>query len=163
MSAGASDYSVKGQISPTSSSVRSATPSSVSASSASCQSHKMEALGTLAGGIAHDFNNILAAIIGFSEIASDQPRGTQGEAPEEDHRWRGIRGTGRGQADPHIFSRETEQEKKPLSIERRRQGNPRASPGVHAFDHQHQFKRGKRIVLRAGGPRARCSRCSTSA
>jgi PAS domain S-box-containing protein len=30
---------------------------------------KMEAIGTLAGGIAHDFNNILAAILGFSEMA----------------------------------------------------------------------------------------------
>lgn len=30
---------------------------------------KMEAIGTLAGGIAHDFNNILAAIIGFTELA----------------------------------------------------------------------------------------------
>ena len=36
------------------------------------QAMKMEAIGTLAGGIAHDFNNILAAIIGFSEIAKDQ-------------------------------------------------------------------------------------------
>lgn len=33
------------------------------------QAHKMEAIGTLAGGIAHDFNNILAAIIGFTELA----------------------------------------------------------------------------------------------
>lgn len=32
------------------------------------QSHKMEAIGTLAGGIAHDFNNILAAIIGYTEM-----------------------------------------------------------------------------------------------
>ncbi len=32
------------------------------------QSHKMEAVGTLAGGIAHDFNNILGAIIGFGQI-----------------------------------------------------------------------------------------------
>jgi PAS domain S-box-containing protein len=30
---------------------------------------KMEAIGTLAGGIAHDFNNILAAIMGYTEIA----------------------------------------------------------------------------------------------
>lgn len=33
------------------------------------QSHKMEAIGTMAGGIAHDFNNILAAIIGYTELA----------------------------------------------------------------------------------------------
>jgi PAS domain-containing protein len=33
------------------------------------QVHKMQAIGTLAGGIAHDFNNILAAILGFTELA----------------------------------------------------------------------------------------------
>jgi len=33
------------------------------------QSQKMEALGAFAGGIAHDFNNILAAILGYAEIA----------------------------------------------------------------------------------------------
>ncbi len=33
--------------------------------------HKMEAIGTMAGGIAHDFNNILAAIIGYTDMAYD--------------------------------------------------------------------------------------------
>lgn len=33
------------------------------------QSHKMEAIGTLAGGIAHDFNNILSILFGFIDLA----------------------------------------------------------------------------------------------
>jgi len=33
------------------------------------ETQKMESLGTLAGGIAHDFNNILAAILGYAELA----------------------------------------------------------------------------------------------
>ncbi len=35
------------------------------------QALKMEAIGTLAGGIAHDFNNILAAILGYADMAKD--------------------------------------------------------------------------------------------
>ncbi len=37
------------------------------------QSHKMEAIGTLAGGIAHDFNNIPAVIIGYADMAMEEP------------------------------------------------------------------------------------------
>ena len=36
------------------------------------RAQKMEAIGTLAGGIAHDFNNILAAILGYVELAKLQ-------------------------------------------------------------------------------------------
>jgi len=42
------------------------------------QVQKIQAIGTLAGGIAHDFNNILAAILGYSELALyDVPHGSR--------------------------------------------------------------------------------------
>jgi PAS domain S-box-containing protein len=39
------------------------------------QSHKLEAIGTLAGGIAHDFNNVLSPIIGYAEMALEDLAG----------------------------------------------------------------------------------------
>ena len=39
------------------------------------------------------------------------------------------------------FSRKTEQEKKPLQLERHRQGDRQVLAGVHPVDHQHQDQR----------------------
>ncbi len=78
------------------------------------QVHKMEAVGTLAGGIAHDFNNILAAIIGFSEMARDKaPEGSPARSHMERIFAAGIRG--RDLVKQILaFGRQAEQEKLPL-------------------------------------------------
>ena len=80
------------------------------------QAHKMEAIGTLAGGIAHDFNNILAAIIGFTEMAIDDAvKGTLLKRSMQQVLKAGLRG--RDLARQILtFSRKTEYERKPLSL-----------------------------------------------
>jgi len=80
------------------------------------QAQKMEAIGTLAGGIAHDFNNVLAAIIGFSQIARDKtPEGSPARSHMERVLAAGIRG--RDLVKQILaFSRKAEQEKQPLKL-----------------------------------------------
>ncbi len=80
------------------------------------QAQKMEALGTLTGGIAHDFNNILSAVIGFTEIAKDRTPADSGVQRQLARILEaGIRGRDLVR---HMlqFSRQTEQEKKPLPL-----------------------------------------------
>ncbi|MGD0229026.1 MAG: GAF domain-containing protein [Syntrophorhabdales bacterium] len=80
------------------------------------QAQKMEALGTLAGGIAHDFNNMLAAIIGFTEIAKDRiPRDSGVQRQLARVLDAGIRGRELVKR-MLTFSRQTKQEKKPLPL-----------------------------------------------
>lgn len=81
------------------------------------QAQKMEALGTLAGGIAHDFNNVLAAILGYIELArlditeTDPVRKSIDQIYKAAQRARNLVG--------HIlsFSRQTAHEKRPVFMQ----------------------------------------------
>lgn len=80
------------------------------------QSQKMEALGSLAGGIAHDFNNVLFAITGYTELALSA---SPGDSIAKRHLEQVLGAAGRAtDLVKHIltFSREREQEKRPLLI-----------------------------------------------
>jgi len=82
------------------------------------QGQKMEALGTLTGGIAHDFNNILAAIIGFAEMAKG--RAPAGSRQEHDIR-RVLEAALRGRdlvRQMLTFSRTSEHEREPVQLSR---------------------------------------------
>jgi PAS domain S-box-containing protein len=80
------------------------------------QAQKMEALGALAGGIAHDFNNILAAIVGYAELA-------RMTIPAENEAYDAIGETlkAAGRATDLVrqiltFSRQKEQERRVISL-----------------------------------------------
>ncbi len=80
------------------------------------QAQKMEAIGTLAGGIAHDFNNILAAILGYAELAKmELPENSNAHADIEQVVIAGNRAT---ELVKQIlaFSRKSEYRKQPLRI-----------------------------------------------
>jgi PAS domain S-box-containing protein len=80
------------------------------------QAQKMEAIGTLAGGIAHDFNNILAAILGYTELARMD---LDGNPRVMDNLDRVLQASHRARelvAQILAFSRQAEQEKRPVHI-----------------------------------------------
>jgi len=78
---------------------------------------KMEAIGTLAGGIAHDFNNILAAIIGYTELASLNASKSDSLKRDLDEILKASNRAKDLTKQILLFSRQTEQEQKPIKIE----------------------------------------------
>jgi PAS domain S-box-containing protein len=80
------------------------------------QAQKMEAIGRLAGGIAHDFNNVLMGIIGYTEMALYK---TPVGDPIRYYLQRVLDGSSRASdlvKQILTFSRQTEQELKPVHI-----------------------------------------------
>ncbi|MFA6498548.1 MAG: GAF domain-containing protein [Desulfurivibrionaceae bacterium] len=80
------------------------------------QGQKMEAIGTLAGGIAHDFNNILAAILGFTDLAKYKlPEGSDLHHDLDNVLQAGLRAK---ELVKQIlaFSRQAEQERRPIEV-----------------------------------------------
>ncbi len=80
------------------------------------QTQKLEALGTLAGGITHDFNNILAAILGYVDLAlEDTPDGSLARSNLEQVLIAGSRAKNLVRQ-ILTFSRKTEQKQEPMEI-----------------------------------------------
>jgi PAS domain S-box-containing protein len=80
------------------------------------RAQKMEAVATLSGGIAHDFNNILAAVLGFTDLAlEDDKLGNDTRHFLEQVARAGLRGRDLVR---HILtmSRRTEEEPKPTLL-----------------------------------------------
>lgn len=80
------------------------------------RSQKMEALGTLIGGIAHDFNNILFPIMGYAEMLFDDIPESNPQRELADNIYMGAQRARDLVKQLLTFSRETEQELRPLSV-----------------------------------------------
>ncbi len=81
------------------------------------QSQKMEAIGVLAAGIAHDFNNILAAVLGYTQLAMlDEDKNSKIAGHLEQVEKASLRARDLVQ---HIltFSRQTESVPRPLKLD----------------------------------------------
>jgi len=80
------------------------------------QTHKLEAMGTLAGGIAHDFNNILSAIMGYTELLENEiPKAGEAYGYLKHIKKAGLRA--RDLVKQILaFSRRTETEKRPTKV-----------------------------------------------
>ena len=80
------------------------------------QAQKMEAIGTLAAGIAHDFNNILAAIMGYTQLAMMKlPKGSD-MRPDLDEVLQASRRARDLIQQIVTFSRERDKEKIPIEM-----------------------------------------------
>ena len=80
------------------------------------QTHKMEAIGTLAGGIAHDFNNMLAVVLGNAELALDDLDDRPGPKQNIKEIIRASKRSTELVRQILTFSRKTEQEKIPFNL-----------------------------------------------
>jgi two-component system, cell cycle sensor histidine kinase and response regulator CckA len=80
------------------------------------QAQKMEAIGTLAGGIAHDFNNILAVMMGYTEMSLSRTGDSEYVKNNLLKILTCIRRAGDLVKQILTFSRQTEQEKRPIEL-----------------------------------------------
>jgi PAS domain S-box-containing protein len=80
------------------------------------RAQKMEALGTLSGGIAHDFNNILFPIMGNAEMLCEDIPESSPHRELADTIYKGAQRARDLVKQLLTFSRETEQELRPLSV-----------------------------------------------